>query len=415
MIEKNATDQKPKKDILLGGVIKPKLLLRLAFKNLFFKRTRTILTVVGVVIGIGSIIFLISFGFGLQDLVSRQVIGSQSVQTIDVTSPQSKILKLNQDAIDRMQSIDGVSTVTKTYTLAGKVKMQSSETETVLYGADKKYVDLTNLNFLHGKSLDDTKQDQTIVNSSLIKVLGLKNESDALNEKISISFEADDENGEKQIITNEFTIVGIFDSQSRAESFINSSVLESNNISDADNVKVVIIDKDNIKEIRDVIQSFGFTTASPLDTLDQINQVFTLLRFLLVGFGGIGMVIAVLGMFNTLTISLLERTREIGLMIYLGARKQDIQRLFIVESLLLALFGGFFGVLGAVTLGSLCNILLNQYARGNGVQENIKVFIVSPQLVFITLGLSLLLGLIVVYFPARRSTQIDPIDAMSKE
>ena len=76
----------------LGGVIKLHIMLRLAFKNLIFKKLRNTLTVLGVVIGIGSIVFLVSFGFGLQDLVSRQVVGSSSVQTVDVTSPRTKAI-----------------------------------------------------------------------------------------------------------------------------------------------------------------------------------------------------------------------------------------------------------------------------------------------------------------------------------
>ncbi len=186
-------------------------------------------------------------------------------------------------------------------------------------------------------------------------------------------------------------------------------------ISEATQLKVVALNKDAVPQIRKGIEALGFVTSSPLDTINQIDQVFTLLRFVLVGFGGIGMIIAVLGMFNTLTISLLERTREIGLMISLGARKQDVKRMFITEALILSLLGGGFGVLGAIVLSTVANIVLNSYARGNGVTETIRVFIISPGLVAITLLLSALLGLVVVYFPARRASQINPIDALHNE
>ena len=127
------------------------------------------------------------------------------------------------------------------------------------------------------------------------------------------------------------------------------------------------------------------------------------------------MIIAILGMFNTLTISLLERTREISLMISLGARKQDVRRMFITEAMLLSLLGGIFGVLGAVTLGVIGNVFLTSYAQNNGVEGSVQAFLFSPELVFGTIILSALVGLAVVYFPARRAAQINPIDAVRKE
>jgi hypothetical protein len=77
------------------GVIATSILVRMAAQNLFFKKLRTTLTILGVVIGIGAVVFLLSFGYGLQDLVSRQVVGSKSVKSIDVTKPRSAAIKFD--------------------------------------------------------------------------------------------------------------------------------------------------------------------------------------------------------------------------------------------------------------------------------------------------------------------------------
>ena len=141
----------------------------------------------------------------------------------------------------------------------------------------------------------------------------------------------------------------------------------------------------------------------------------TILQMVFIGFGGIGMVIAILGMFNTLTISLLERTREIGLLIEFGARRRDIKRLFIIESLMLSILGGLIGLISAFMLGKIADVAISSFARSRGVQESVSAFMVTPQLAIMTLVLSALFGLAVVYFPARRASRIDPIDALRYE
>lgn len=398
------------------GVIQFHILMRLAYKNLFFKKLRTTLTVMGVVIGIGSIVFLLSFGFGLQDLVNKQVIGSSSVQTIDVTTPRSKILKLNQEVVSQVKGMAGVKTVAKSYNTAGRIKLHGSQTESVVYGVNSEFIDLSSLQFTSGTSLDNKNNDEAVINSSLAKALSISDTSKVKNQKLSVSFDAiNSTTGEKKVVTKDVAIQGIYESDARSEVFIPSLHFESAGVTDATQLKVVVDKKDQVAPVRKAIESLGFTTTSPLDTIDQINQFFTLLRFILLGFGGIGMVIAILGMFNTLTISLLERTREIALMISLGARKQDIRRLFFVEALLLSLLGGFLGVLGAVLFGMIGNLVLNTYAHHNGVKEHVSAFVVSPSLAGIILLLSALIGLIVVYFPARRAAQINPIEALHNE
>lgn len=404
-----------RKAILGGGVIQYHLLFRMAFKNLVFKKLRTSLTIVGVVIGIGAIVFLFSFGLGLQDLVSRQVIGSSSVQTIDVTTARSKVLKLDQDNLQKIEGIGNVSKTGSSYSTAGKIKQASSQTETVIFSADKTYVDLSALTFDSGKVFDEASANQVLINDALVKPLGLGSAKDAIDKTVTISFDVVNADGTKRTASKELKVTGVYQSDSRAEIFINSKLTTAEGIGDATQLKVVADNQEAVPTIRKAIESLGFVTASPLDTINQIDQVFTLLRLVLVGFGGIGMIIAILGMFNTLTISLLERTKEIGLMISLGARKQDVKRMFITEALLLSLLGGFFGVLGAVVFGIVGNVILSSYARSNGVAENIRVFIVSPALIAITLLLSGLIGLIVVYFPARRASQINPIDALHTE
>jgi ABC-type antimicrobial peptide transport system permease subunit len=183
---------------------------------------------------------------------------------------------------------------------------------------------------------DNASDDSAVVNETLLKSLGITDPQKALNQKIALTIDTLSNAGDKKVITKTVIVRAVIQSDVRSEVYVPRSTFEGAGVTNASSVKAVATGRDQVPEIRKQIESLGFSTTSPLDTIEQINQVFSLLQMILIGFGGIGMVIATLGMFNTLTISLLERTREIGLMIELGARQQDVKRLFVIESLLLS-------------------------------------------------------------------------------
>lgn len=180
-------------------------------------------------------------------------------------------------------------------------------------------------------------------------------------------------------------------------------------------MKILAQNKEVVGEIRKKINNMGLTTQSPIDTLDQINQIFRFFNFILVGFGGIGMLIAVLGMFNTLTISLLERTKEIGLLVSIGARSRDVKRLFIFEALILSLLGGVIGVIVAFSLGKIIDFTLMRVAVARGITDTFSIFSLPFLVIVYTLVFIMLVGLLVVYLPARRASRISPIDALRHE
>jgi putative ABC transport system permease protein len=399
------------------ATVKISILASIALSNLLSKKLRTGLTVFGISIGIGAIFFLLTFGIGLQRLVTNEVIGNRSIKTIDVKSPNSKLIKIDDIGYQRISSIPNVQKVGKAYYYPGSYKISSSESDTIVYGVDDYYQSLTYMNLIEGKLLSNNSPDnEAVLNKATLESIGLsKNPSEIIGKKVEITVPLTKSSEDGSSIKKEFKIVGVIDSGSGAEIFIPETIYRQAGVPNYSQLKVGANKVEDIQLIRSQIESLGFETDSPVDTIEEINQVFKFLNFILIGFGSIGMIVAVLGMFNTLTISLLERTKEIGLMVALGARSVDMRRLFVFEALFLSLFGSIIGIIGAFILGQLVNIVMNQFASQRGVQDSFNLFAYPPLVVFGVIVFMAIVGLVVVYIPARHAEKINPIDALRRE
>jgi len=392
-----------------------KVMLYIAWKNLISKKLRAFLTIMGIIIGIGSIFFLLSFGLGLQHLVTNEIIGDQSVQSIEISSPNSRIIKIDESGASRIQGLPHVKRTSLIYTFPGSMKLSGSESDTIVYGIDPEYQSMTSLRLVAGRLLekDDTKV--VFVNKAALSSVGINNEKEALDKDVVLTIPLQQVDAAKKQIVDEYKIVGVIDSGSGSEIFIPRFSFEAAGVSVYSQMKVLADDTKNVEGLRRQIESLGYETSSPTDTIEQINQIFDFFNLILVSFGAIGMIVAVLGMFNTLTVALLERTREIGLMIAMGARNYDMRRLFILEALLLSLFGATLGIVFAYGAGQFINVVMNNFARGRGVTQTFHLFSTPVWLIAVMIGFMILVGLLVVYLPARRAQKISPIDALRRE
>ncbi|MBC7943234.1 ABC transporter permease [Candidatus Saccharibacteria bacterium] len=391
--------------------IQLRMIVMMAVSNLKFKRFRSFVTILGVVIGIGSIFLLISLGLGLQKLVQNEIIGNQSINTVDITSANSTIIALSPENLKQIKSIEHVTDVSGIYMLASQVTLDGSSVDLVAYGIDSLYLELSNLNLQAGRPLDTSKSDELVINSSLLEAVGIKDIKTAINKQININFSPEGEGS----IDKKMRIVGVIDSGAGSEIFVSQKVFQQSNVVTFTQAKAVIDDRSSIADARHSIEGLGYETTSPVDTLDQINEVFRFFNLVLVGLGSIGMAIAVLGMLNTLTVSLLERTREIALMMAIGARPKDVRRLFTAEAIILSLTGGIFGMLLASGLGYAINLVLNQFAKDRGVVDGFSIFSTPPYLIISTLVFMVLIGVVVSFVPARRASRINPIEALRQE
>lgn len=409
-----ATSEKPAEEQAIGH-ISMSILLHIAMRNLFSKKLRSFLTIFGVIIGVSAIFFLLSFGLGIQKLVTKNVIGDQSLKSVDIQSPNSKIVSINEDLVNEVRGYTNVEGVGVQYSFPGVSSVQGGEVDSVVYGIDETYQNLSNFVLSEGRLLQKDDNKAVVVNASILESLGFEDAKTAVGSTVSIQVPLEKFDAKVKEVRGSYTIVGVISSSGGNEVYLPSALFDIAGVPAYTQAKIIVNDVANVDAVRHLVETKGFETNSLTDTLTEINNIFKFFNLILVGFGSIGMIVAVLGMFNTLTISLLERTREIGLMMALGARRRDVKRLFTLEAVIISAVGSIVGMLLAYLAGVVVNTYLNISAQSRGVREWFYVFDTPLWAVAVVLIATVLVGLLVVYFPARRAGRINPIDALRRE
>jgi ABC-type antimicrobial peptide transport system permease subunit len=397
------------------NTIPTQVLIYMAWRNLISKKLRAFLTIFGITIGIGAIFFLLSFGLGLQQLVTSQVLGNQSIKAVDVFTPNSKVLSINDTTAEKIRNLPHVVRVGTSYLFDGNLNRSGSSVNALVYGMDSNYLDLTTMNLKSGRSFEPKDTNVMIINTRALQAVGMDTGVKSLGEKIRLTIQLNKASERTEQISTDFTIVGIAESGNGSEIFVPNHVFQVAGVTTYKDLKLEADSNGSVANLRKQIETLGYQTNSPLDTIDQINQIFDFFNTVLAGFGSVGMVVAVLGMFNTLTISLLERTKEIGLMLAMGSRNSDIRKLFIMEAAMLSLIGAVVGIVLAIVLGWIVNFVLNNMAKGRSVVDSFSLFATPWWLILGSIAFMLLVGLAVVYLPARRAARINPIDALRRE
>lgn len=397
--------------------IKMSVLMHFAVRNLRERHLRTFLTVTAVVIGVFAIFFLLSFGLGIQKLVTQQIIGNESIKSIDVSSANSKVIKLNQEAVNNIHAYSHVDRVGLEYSYPGSLAYGGSQDDVVVYGVDNNYQSESRFKVLKGALLAFDREKSVVVNQTVLRAMGLNNPADAIGKDISLDVSLQGSGAKSNTFKYSFKIVGVVESGSKegGEVYVSSLWFDEVDVPAYSRVIVVADDVSNVAVLRNLIESNGYQTTSLIDTLTEINNIFKYFTIILVGFGSIGMVVAILGMFNSMTISLFERTKEIGLMMVLGARRSNMRKLFILEAMIISFIGATIGVILAIVTGWIINFYVNASAASRGVTQQFCLFDTPIWAILVTIFGTLFIGFLVVYWPARRAEKINPIDSLRRE
>jgi len=259
---------------------------------------------------------------------------------------------------------------------------------------------------------------QAVVNRSMLKVLGLK-ESEAVGKVFTVSFVVvgdllDDPKEKVESSPAEFKIVGVVPDEKSPVFYVPFVDLRTLGITNYSQVKVVVKDQSALDKVRRQIEGLGYSTRSVADTVSQITSLFGTVRVVLGILGMVALAVASLGMFNTLTVSLLERTREVGLMKAMGMKSTEVQELFLTESMMMGFFGGVLGIFLGYMAGKVLGLLLSTFAIFKGVGY-INISFLPITFVLVIILLSFIVGMVTGIYPARRATKISALNALRYE
>lgn len=426
-------------------------LLRLSWENLWRMKFRTILTIIGVVIGTSSIIVMVSIGNGAQKSITDELSGVGSVTTLQVYQDLSSMgmsavgggktkdkTILNDDAIKDMKKIDGVVAVTPVVNLSGgEIELDRDQYGVSLMGIDYGVLEDMRYETTIGKKPGANDENSVILGKEALTSFtytGLSaqpeastvNMEDLIGQNINLVVKRTNAAGEEEIRSQKLKVAGILESTGGNEDY--SIIADYQLVTELNewktgvksNVKkngyaealATVEDSSVVNSVTSELEAMKFTVFSMQQILDSMGSVFQMLQILLGGIGGVALLVACIGIINTMTMSIYERTKEIGIMKVIGASISDIRNMFIAESTMIGLIGGLVGIIISVALSFLINLVAGFFIAGEG---GVTISYITPGLVLFALVFSALVGLLSGVRPAIKAANLSSLDAIRSE
>ena len=317
-------------------------LLLLSTRAFTTRPMRTFLTILGVGVGIGTVLFLVSLGYGLQNTILSQITSADALLSIDVTPGSSAAIALDQDSLTKFSQIQNVAEVSPVVTLNSQFSIGELTGDGLVYAVNPSYFRLSGMTTQLGGMFNETDANGIVISSAGAELFNLDPEK-ILNKEISLTLLTSEKNEEgfeevKAIKRdNKYVVKGVIDDESSSFVFIPAHSISDLNIDRFSAIKVKVREERFMEDIRSQIIDMGFLASALSDTIDQAKKIFKIIQIILALFGLVALIVSAIGMFNTMTVTLLERINEIGIMRSIGASKGDIKKIFLIESVLMGL------------------------------------------------------------------------------
>lgn len=385
--------------------------IRIAFRMFRTNLLRSLLTTLGIGIAISFIVLLIGFGYGLQSVTIGSIISSKVLFSLDIQGDLDEGVELSEQTVEEVRPLAGVEAVSPVVITTGQVLIDEELASVAVNAGNETFMTMEGVEIQTGRAYRDGTR-EIVVSPQTLELLDI-NPQVVVGKTVSLSYaDPNNENDQKQL--DNLLIVGVTSSTDAPALYLPFSLINTGTGVLLTSVKATAIDREAIIAVRNAMTAKGYQVESLVDTLDQARRIFQWATIGLAAFGGIALVVASIGMFNTLTIALIERTREIGIMKAIGVTNQTVRQLFLTEAAIIGLLGGLLGIGIGVGIGSIVEMVVNQMART--YQASTVDLFQHP--VWFLVGIAvfpMILSMLTGLYPAIRAARLNPLRALRYE
>ena len=438
----------------------------LALRNLKQAKLRTALTTLGVSIGIASLAGMVSLGVGLQDQVVGRFLQSGVFDSVTVMAPGllgAPGALIASGGRDGLRGLRGRGQPSENGTPAPKLddaglkKISSLENVREVYPIFRIPVEMTLgdfsrpmtvtgvpmssksegafQTFSHGQFFSSESDRACLLSLNMAKQITEKDPGSLVGKTATLAYAAS-RGLQPERVNLECRIAGIVERDpgalpipgapggsviiplgfaksidAEAVTGVESFLRDPSQPKSYNAVTVKVNQAKHTQEVEDRIKQMGYTSFSINDALRGAKNAFIFLDILLSLVGSIALTVSSLGIVNTMVMSILERTREIGIMKAIGASDEHIRRIFLIEASVIGILGGFVGVVIGWTVGRVINFGANVYIQTQGGTPG-TLFSLPLWLVGSSIAFSVVVSLIAGSYPAQRASRLDPIQAL---
>ena len=427
-------------------------ILSICVRNLTRRKLRTFLTALGVVIGVGLIIIAISIGIGLSRSYEEQLASWGDLTVIDIYNWNSTVT-LDDAAMAKIQALDGVEIATpfsETWDVNFQVTAKHGRYQMNgnLYGVYPEALEKLGYELKEGSYLKDGDRPYSLVvgENYAYRFYDTKKQRNnrvdpypdangrikdpfvnVLKDKLVLALPSQkyDSNGNKvgKDIEVKPVVAGVMlknDANWEATNYAFMDINEMKALIEKYNrqngiktqgkkisyqqAKVKCVDVDTVAAVQEEIKGMGFDCNSMNDSREYMQKQALMIQLVLGGLAGFSLLVAAIGIANTMIMSIYERTREIGVMKVIGAEIKDIRIMFLLEAGMIGLLGGIMGV----ALSFAGSWGFNHFAAG-AMGTGSKLSVIPLWLVLVALAFSILVGVVFGFLPANRAVKISAL------
>lgn len=433
-------------------------LLGMSLKSLWRRKTRTLLTVLGVVIGTTSIIIMLSLGIAMDQGFKEQLKQMGSLNIIEVqgnyegsipTGESRQAALLDAAAVNRFSKLNEVEAVMPRKSAFMRVVSGKMVGDISIIGVIPQHLVAFDFNVQEGRLLLASDKEAILFGNQVMSQFydsrlrnpmanGSSNppQVDLVTDRLILT--ADMEYGQRRRSNTDadykppephaakgIGILTMSNDEKDYSAYMNITTLEKiiaedqkgnrelrtqSGTTQYDTIKVKVREIDQVVAVQDKIKAMGYQVYSLTDMLNEMKKTSRTLQAILGGIGAISLLVAAIGITNTMIMSIYERTREIGVIKVLGANVADIKRLFLIEAALIGFGGGVIGALFSYLTSWVLNKVGAGFMANMGGTSSISVipfWLTLSAVVFATL-----VGIVSGYSPARRAMNLSALDAI---